>query len=64
MQLHLAGESLMGWMVWDLMRSVDFLMERPYIDPRRIIMLGAVAGGGGSVFQAGMPGASGLSLAK
>ena len=45
-QLLLTGESLMKWMVWDLMRSVDLLLERPYIDPRRIIMLGAVAGGG------------------
>jgi len=45
-QLLLAGESLMKWMVWDLMRSVDVLLERPYIDPKRIIMLGAVAGGG------------------
>jgi hypothetical protein len=45
-QLLLAGESLMKWMVWDLMRSIDVLLERPYIDPKRIIMLGAVAGGG------------------
>jgi hypothetical protein len=45
-QLLLAGESLMKWMVWDLMRSIDLLLERPYIDPKRIIMLGAVAGGG------------------
>lgn len=45
-QLLLTGESLMKWMVWDLMRSVDLLLERPYIDPQRIIMLGAVAGGG------------------
>jgi dienelactone hydrolase len=45
-QLLVAGESLMKWMVWDLMRSVDLLLERPYIDPKRIIMLGAVAGGG------------------
>ena len=45
-QLLLAGESLMKWMVWDLMRGVDLLLERPYIDRRRIIMLGAVAGGG------------------
>jgi len=45
-QLLLAGESLMKWMVWDLMRSVDLLLERPDIDPRRIVMLGAVAGGG------------------
>ncbi len=45
-QLLLAGESLMKWMVWDLMRGIDLLLERPYIDPQRIIMLGAVAGGG------------------
>jgi dienelactone hydrolase len=46
MQLYLAGESLMKWMVWDLMRGIDMLLERPYIDPARIILLGAVAGGG------------------
>jgi len=45
-QLLLAGESLMKWMVWDLMRGVDLLMDRPEIDPHRIVMLGAVAGGG------------------
>jgi len=46
MQLHLAGESLIGWMVWDLMRGVDVLLARPGIDREKIIMLGAVAGGG------------------
>ena len=45
-QLHLAGQSLMGWMVWDLMRGVDLLLTRPGIDPKKIILLGAVAGGG------------------
>jgi cephalosporin-C deacetylase-like acetyl esterase len=45
-QLSLVGESLMGWMVWDLMRGVDVLLRQPNIDPARIIMLGAVAGGG------------------
>ena len=45
-QLHLAGQSLMGWMVWDLMRGVDLLLERPDVDPQRIIILGSVAGGG------------------
>jgi len=43
---NLAGESLMKWMVWDLMRGIDMLLERPQIDPKRIVMLGAVAGGG------------------
>ena len=46
MQLYLAGESLMKWMVWDAMRGIDVLLERPYVDAKRIVMLGAVAGGG------------------
>ncbi len=46
LQLSAAGESLMGWMVWDLMRGVDVLLKQPTIDKDRIILLGAVAGGG------------------
>jgi dienelactone hydrolase len=45
-QLHLAGESLMGWMVWDLMRGIDVLLARPGIDKNKIVVLGSVAGGG------------------
>jgi dienelactone hydrolase len=45
-QLALAGESLIGWIVWDLQRGVDLLLSRPGIDRDRIILLGAVAGGG------------------
>ena len=45
-QLHLVGESLMGWMAWDLMRGLDVLLSRPGIDKDRVILLGAVAGGG------------------
>jgi dienelactone hydrolase len=46
LQLSLVGDSLMGWMVNDLMRGVDVLLKQPTIDPKRIILLGAVAGGG------------------
>ena len=46
MQLYTAGESLIKWMVWDIVRGIDLLLERKDIDPDRIIMLGAVAGGG------------------
>ncbi len=46
MQLHVIGESLIGWMAWDLMRGVDLLLSRPGVDRTRIILLGAVAGGG------------------
>ena len=46
LQLSACGESLMGWMVWDLMRGIDVLLKQPNIDASRIILLGAVAGGG------------------
>ncbi len=45
-QLHLLGDSLMGWMTWDLSRGVDLLLARDGIDPKRILLLGSVAGGG------------------
>jgi dienelactone hydrolase len=46
MQLHLVGESLIGWMAWDLMRCVDLLLARDEVDPDRVILIGGVAGGG------------------
>jgi cephalosporin-C deacetylase-like acetyl esterase len=46
LQLSAVGESLMGWMVWDLMRGIDVLLKQSGIDQERIILLGAVAGGG------------------
>jgi dienelactone hydrolase len=46
LQLSLVGDSLMGWMVWDLMRGLDVCLARPGADKERVILLGAVAGGG------------------
>jgi dienelactone hydrolase len=46
MQLYVAGESLMGWMVRDLRRGVDVLLAQEGIDAERIALLGGVAGGG------------------
>lgn len=46
LQLHLVGESLIGWMAGDLMRGVDVLLSQSGVDPKRILLLGAVAGGG------------------
>jgi cephalosporin-C deacetylase-like acetyl esterase len=45
-QLHLIGDSLMGWMVWDLMRGVDILLAESGVDKDKIVLLGSVAGGG------------------
>ncbi len=46
LQLYLAGESLMGWLVHDLKGGVDVLLSLPGIDKGKIILLGGVAGGG------------------
>ena len=46
LQLHTLGDSLMGWMVWDTSRGLDALLQRANIDREKIILLGAVAGGG------------------
>src|SRR5713226_944154 len=45
-QLHLIGDSLMGWMVWDIQRGIDLLLGQPGVDPEKMILIGAVAGGG------------------
>lgn len=46
LQLSAVGDSLMGWMVWDLMRGIDVLLQHSGVDHDRVILLGAVAGGG------------------
>lgn len=46
LQLDVIGESLMGWMAWDVSRCVDMLQARPEIDREKIVVLGAVAAGG------------------
>jgi dienelactone hydrolase len=45
-QLGLIGESLAGWMVADLICGTSVLLDLPGIDPERIVLIGAVAGGG------------------
>ncbi len=45
-RLQSVGESLMGWMVWDIWRGFDVLLQQKGCDPKRLILLGSVAGGG------------------
>jgi dienelactone hydrolase len=52
-QLQTIGDGLMGWMVWDIQRGVDLLLSRSGVDPKKIILLGAVAGGGDPAAVAG-----------
>jgi hypothetical protein len=52
-QLALAGESLMGYMVGDLMCGATLVAGRPGVDPAKLILMGAVAGGGDPAGVAG-----------
>jgi hypothetical protein len=45
-QLQLAGEEISGWTAFEVSRAVDYLLTRSDVDPARIALVGAVAGGG------------------
>ena len=46
----LFGQTMIGWRVYDAMRSVDYLCTRSEIDPARIGMMG-ISGGGTTTFH-------------
>ncbi|MEZ6140749.1 MAG: hypothetical protein R3B84_09280 [Zavarzinella sp.] len=48
-RLSLLGDTLIGWMAWDMMRGTDLLLTKYECDPKRIALLGSVAGGGDPV---------------
>lgn len=49
-----AGMCWPGILTWDDMRTVDYLVTRPEVDPRRISCLGVSLGGWRTIFLAGM----------
>jgi len=46
-QLELVGQSLQGWVAYDVIRTVDLFEELGTIDMDRIILIGSVTWGGG-----------------
>lgn len=50
----LFGETMIGWRVWDVMRTVDYLETRPEVDPRRIGLMGISGGGTVTTFGAAL----------
>jgi len=50
----LFGETMIGWRVWDIMRTVDYLESRPEFDPKRIGLMGISGGGTCTVFGAAL----------
>lgn len=41
----LFGQTMIGWRVWDVMRSIDYLETRPEVDASRIACMGLSGGG-------------------
>lgn len=52
--LLLLGENLTGYMVWDGMRAIDYLLTRPEVDPKRIGCAGHSGGGTMTTFISAM----------
>jgi len=51
-QCFLTGNSLAGYMIWDGIRGIDYLLTRPEVDPERLAITGRSGGGTQSAYIA------------
>jgi dienelactone hydrolase len=50
----LLGQTMIGWRVWDIMRTVDWIETRPELDAKRVGCIGISGGGTCSLFSAAL----------
>jgi cephalosporin-C deacetylase-like acetyl esterase len=50
----IVGRSLLGTIIYECLRAVDYLVSRPEVDPKRIMCTGASGGGKQSMFLAAL----------
>lgn len=50
----LLGQTMIGWRVWDIMRTVDWIATRQELDAQRIGVMGISGGGTCSLFSAAL----------
>jgi len=48
------GETLIGWRVWDVLRTVDYIATRPELDASRVGCMGISGGGTATLFSAAL----------
>jgi dienelactone hydrolase len=48
----LFGQTMIGWRVWDVMRTIDWIEERPELDSKRVGCMGISGGGTCTQFSA------------
>ena len=53
-QCLLTGSNVAGYFIWDEMRSIDYLLSRPEVDPKRIAVTGNSGGGTQSAYIAAL----------
>ena len=47
----LLGQTMIGWRVWDVMRTIDWIETRPELDPKRVGCMGISGGGTCTLFS-------------
>src|SRR5438093_1697365 len=50
----LVGETMIGWRVWDVMRTLDYIATRPELDSSRVGCMGISGGGMVTLFAAAL----------
>jgi dienelactone hydrolase len=50
----LLGETIIGWRVWDVMRTIDYIATRPELDATRVGCMGISGGGTAALFSAAL----------
>jgi dienelactone hydrolase len=50
----LLGETMVGWRVWDVMRTIDWIGTRPELDAKRVGCLGLSGGGTCTLFSSAL----------
>src|SRR5206468_8309980 len=50
----MVGRTMIGWRVWDIMRTIDYMATRPELDAGRFGCMGISGGGTATLFAAAL----------